>query len=74
MRNDPARGHGNHVMGPGGSAPSESGFRVGAANPGGTTRSGGTLPMWRIGAAGGVVGIMCCVGPALLALVGSLRR
>lgn len=28
------------------------------------------LPMWRIGLAGGVVGILCCVGPTVLALLG----
>ncbi|MGH8775829.1 MAG: hypothetical protein ACRDWI_11850 [Jiangellaceae bacterium] len=26
--------------------------------------------MWRIGLAGGVVGILCCVGPTVLALLG----
>lgn len=28
------------------------------------------LPVWRIGIAGGLVGILCCVGPAVLALLG----
>ena len=28
------------------------------------------LPVWRIGLAGGLVGILCCVGPTVLALVG----
>lgn len=28
------------------------------------------LPMWRIGLTGGVVGILCCVGPTMLALLG----
>lgn len=28
------------------------------------------LPTWRIGVAGGVVGILCCVGPTVLALLG----
>ncbi|QUR66271.1 hypothetical protein [Mycobacterium spongiae] len=28
------------------------------------------LPMWRIGIAGGFVGILCCVGPTILALLG----
>lgn len=28
------------------------------------------LPVWRIGLAGGLVGILCCVGPTLLALFG----
>lgn len=30
----------------------------------------GRLPAWRIGATGGLVGIMCCVGPTVLALLG----
>jgi hypothetical protein len=28
------------------------------------------LPVWRIGIIGGVVGIICCVGPTIMALVG----
>jgi hypothetical protein len=28
------------------------------------------LPAWRIGAIGGLVGILCCVGPTVLALLG----
>lgn len=28
------------------------------------------LPVWRVGLAGGLVGIMCCVGPTVLALLG----
>jgi hypothetical protein len=28
------------------------------------------LPTWRIGITGGLVGILCCVGPTVLALVG----
>ena len=28
------------------------------------------LPLWRIGIIGGLVGIMCCVGPTILALFG----
>lgn len=28
------------------------------------------LPIWRIGIAGGLVGILCCVGPTALALFG----
>ena len=28
------------------------------------------LPSWRIGLAGGLIGIMCCVGPTILALLG----
>jgi hypothetical protein len=31
---------------------------------------GGRLPVWRIGITGGAVGIVCCVGPAALALLG----
>ncbi|HEX6235261.1 MAG TPA: hypothetical protein VFZ63_19185 [Jiangellaceae bacterium] len=30
----------------------------------------GRLPTWRIGIAGGVVGILCCVGPTVLAMLG----
>ncbi len=32
--------------------------------------STGRLPAWRIGVTGGLVGILCCVGPTLLALLG----
>jgi chromate transport protein ChrA len=28
------------------------------------------LPVWRIGILGGLVGILCCVGPTVLALLG----
>jgi uncharacterized BrkB/YihY/UPF0761 family membrane protein len=28
------------------------------------------LPVWRIGMVGGLVGILCCVGPTVLALLG----
>src|SRR5215470_13353149 len=28
------------------------------------------LPIWRMGLTGGLVGILCCVGPTVLALVG----
>ncbi|PKV97660.1 hypothetical protein ATK30_8652 [Amycolatopsis echigonensis] len=28
------------------------------------------LPVWRIGVVGGLVGILCCVGPTVLALLG----
>jgi hypothetical protein len=28
------------------------------------------LPVWRIGIAGGLTGILCCVGPTVLALLG----
>lgn len=37
------------------------------AGPG---RAAGDLPLWRIGVAGGVVGILCCVGPTALAFFG----
>lgn len=30
----------------------------------------GQLAVWRIGVTGGVVGILCCAGPTLLALLG----
>jgi hypothetical protein len=30
------------------------------------------LPAWRIGLSGGVVGILCCVGPTMLALLGMI--
>ena len=32
--------------------------------------SGDRLPVWRMGLTGGLVGILCCVGPTVLALVG----
>ncbi len=32
--------------------------------------AGSRLPMWRIGITGGVVGILCCAGPTVLALFG----
>jgi hypothetical protein len=35
-----------------------------------TRARAGRLPMWRIGIAGGVVGILCCVGPTVLGLLG----
>ncbi|MGH3759362.1 hypothetical protein [Actinophytocola sp.] len=30
----------------------------------------GRLPVWRMGLASGLVGILCCVGPTVLALLG----
>ncbi|ORB53542.1 hypothetical protein BST40_08035 [Mycobacterium persicum] len=30
----------------------------------------GRLPIWRIGITGGLVGILCCVGPTVLAMFG----
>jgi hypothetical protein len=30
----------------------------------------GRLPIWRIGITGGLVGMLCCVGPTVLALIG----
>lgn len=35
-----------------------------------TTTLSDRPPMWRIGVTGGVVGILCCVGPTALALLG----
>lgn len=32
--------------------------------------SAGRLPIWRIGLTGGLVGMLCCVGPTVLALIG----
>lgn len=40
-----------------------------SANATGTTTAG-RLPAWRIGLTGGLVGIFCCVGPTLLAILG----
>src|SRR5258708_601985 len=34
------------------------------------TEAPGSLPVWRIGISGGLVGILCCVGPTVLALFG----
>lgn len=34
------------------------------------TRTPAGLPVWRIGLAGGLTGILCCVGPTVLALLG----
>ncbi|WP_216214800.1 hypothetical protein [Amycolatopsis aidingensis] len=39
--------------------------------PAGTGKSRSRrLPVWRMGLAGGLVGILCCVGPTVLALLG----
>ncbi|MDA2813190.1 hypothetical protein O4J56_21270 [Nocardiopsis sp. RSe5-2] len=43
--------------------------------PGGPKGGGGAsgrprLPMWRIGLTGGLAGMLCCVGPTVLALLG----
>lgn len=35
-----------------------------------STVPGRRLPVWRAGLAGGVVGMLCCVGPSVLALLG----
>lgn len=35
-----------------------------------TSRANTRLPVWRIGLVGGLVGILCCVGPTVLALLG----
>ncbi|TAM68856.1 hypothetical protein [Mycobacterium sp.] len=32
--------------------------------------AGSRVPMWRIGITGGVVGILCCAGPTVLAIFG----
>lgn len=40
----------------------------GVAQTGTTVRD--RLPMWRLGITGGLVGILCCVGPTVLALLG----
>ena len=37
-----------------------------------TRKQADRLPSWRIGLAGGLIGIMCCVGPTILALLGSV--
>lgn len=34
------------------------------------TGGGSGLPVWRIGLTGGLVGMFCCVGPTVLALLG----
>ncbi|MDI3313364.1 MAG: hypothetical protein QJR12_03470 [Mycobacterium sp.] len=36
----------------------------------GSPGSAGRLAVWRIGIIGGLVGMLCCVGPTVLALVG----
>ncbi|MDQ2791487.1 MAG: hypothetical protein M3Y73_17985 [Actinomycetota bacterium] len=45
-----------------------------AGTPQGTSRphggQTGRLPVWRMGLTGGVVGVLCCVGPTVLALLG----
>jgi hypothetical protein len=35
-----------------------------------TRTATGRLPIWRIGLTGGLVGILCCVGPTVLAVLG----
>jgi len=37
-----------------------------------TRKQADRLPSRRIGLAGGLIGIMCCVGPTILALLGSV--
>ncbi|MCI0424423.1 MAG: hypothetical protein L0Z49_07495 [Actinobacteria bacterium] len=44
-------------------------MRVEAAD-GEKDRTRGKLPTWRIGLTGGLVGMLCCVGPTLLAIFG----
>ncbi|WP_204808346.1 hypothetical protein [Mycobacterium riyadhense] len=41
-----------------------------ACSPGRRDVTAGRLPIWRIGIAGALVGMLCCVGPAILALLG----
>lgn len=43
---------------------------VNTSTPPDQRRRVGKLPVWRVGLAGGVVGILCCVGPTVLALLG----
>jgi hypothetical protein len=38
--------------------------------PGSNEVPAGRLPVWRIGLTGGLVGMLCCVGPTVLALIG----
>ncbi|GAB7146704.1 hypothetical protein [Mycobacterium riyadhense] len=41
-----------------------------ARTPGRRVATADRLPIWRIGIAGGLVGMLCCVGPTILALLG----
>lgn len=41
-----------------------------AHKPGSDEVRAGRLPIWRIGLTGGLVGMLCCVGPTVLALTG----
>jgi hypothetical protein len=43
---------------------------VAAAGEQGTSARSARLPIWRIGISGGLVGILCCVGPTVLAMFG----
>jgi hypothetical protein len=43
---------------------------TGRTDPGATRIRERPLPVWRIGIAGGLTGILCCVGPTVLALLG----
>lgn len=38
--------------------------------PAGNDVPAGRLPIWRIGLTGGLAGMLCCVGPTVLALTG----
>lgn len=40
------------------------------AHPSGAAERTARLPVWRIGITGGLVGMLCCVGPTVLALIG----
>lgn len=46
--------------------PAVTGDLAGKRRPAAT----GRLPVWRIGVTGGLVGILCCAGPTVLALFG----
>lgn len=41
-----------------------------STHPTGTAERTRRVPVWRIGITGGLVGILCCVGPTVLALIG----
>ncbi len=44
--------------------------RVSGPAAGAGSERGTPVPVWRIGIAGGLVGILCCVGPTVLAVIG----
>ncbi len=55
-----------------GSVPDGSSPRVSTREPESTVTepTSAPIPVWRVGIVGGLVGIMCCVGPTVLALLG----